>query len=620
MKKILSLLICALVVLNVTACDKTESLQSEITTAKTASASETELTKQTAPEKADSTGKSADEIVQGLSLEEKAAQMTMITVYSQDAYQMEKYGFGSVLSSMSETTTAEQWRQIVAGFQEQALSSSGGIPFVYGQDDVHGVNYCFGAVIFPHNIGIGAANDPELTYQMGLAVADEAKLCNMLWNYSPCVAQAVDPRWGRTYESYSSELDIIKSLSVSYVKGLNDGGILATAKHFFGDGNAVYGTGEDSDVDRIIDRGDAALSDEEINGLLSVYQELVDAGVGSVMVNHGSVNGVKMHENGKYISYLKNEMGFDGFVCCDWNSIDNISGSSRKEKVIKSVNAGVDMLMQVDSAKECMGYIVDGVNEGSIPAERVDDAAKCIIQAKINLGLFDDPMLENLETKQSETGSAEYRALAEKLVEKSLVLAKNDNNILPLKSGTKVYVTGRAADNIRAQCGGWTLSWRGSDNVSGGTTILSGLKEVGAEQGIEIITDKARADEADVVLLCIGEQAYAEWEGDTEDLSITGRLALGGNLDYINEAKALGKPTVACIVAGRQVIVKEYADSWDSVVMCYLPGTEGRGIANVLMGKANFSGKLPMPWYGDISEIGTDEAWLDVGFGLSYSE
>ena len=485
------------------------------------------------------------------------------------------------------------------------------------------MNYCLNAVYFPHNIGQGAANDEELAYQVGLITADEAKLCHMLWNYSPCIAQSVDPRWGRTYESYGSDLETVTKLSTAYTKGLIDGGLVACAKHYLADGNAEYGTGEKGDTDMLIDRGDARLSDDEINELLKVYQAQIDAGVQTIMISHSSLNGVKMHENKEYIKKLKNEMGFEGYIASDWESIQHISSSSYRDQVITSINAGIDMLMEVQRYDEAIQIIIDAVKSGEISEERVDDAVTRIIKVKKDAGLFEDPFLEKTGTKQKDTGSLEYRKVAEKLVEKSLVLLKNDSEILPLKEGTKVYITGPAADDASAQCGGWTIAWSGysEKEIGGVTTIQDAFESYADDYGIEIITDKNKAEDADVVLLCVGEQAYAEWEGDTADLELCGALGLSENSKAIEEAKNLGKPTVTCIIAGRNVILDpEDFDEWDSVVMCYLPGSEGKGISDVLCGCADFEGKLPSPWYGSIGQIGTDENFLERGYGLSYGK
>ena len=566
--------------------------------------------------------KSPEEIVAGMTLEQKTAQMVQPAVYNVSAKTMKKNDYGSILST-TDCIDAAKWRKTVDDLQNAAIRSEAGIPYIYGQDDVHGVNYCRNAVYFPHNIGQGAANDEELAYQVGLITADEAKLCHMLWNFSPCVAQSVDPRWGRTYESYGSDLETITKLSTAYTKGLIDGGLVACTKHFFADGNVVYGTGEQSDVGRLIDRGDAQLSDAEIEELLKVYQAQIDAGVQTIMISHSSLNGVKMHENKEYIMKLKDEMGFEGFIVSDWDAVGNTSASSYKEQIITSVNAGIDMLMETEHFEEARDIIIDAVESGDISQERVDDAVTRIIKVKKNAGLFDDPLLENIKTEQQETGSPEYRAVAEQLVEKSLVLLKNNKEVLPFKEGTKIYITGPASDNGQAQCGGWTMSWNGAptEDIPGVTTILEAFEEYADDYGIEVIIDDKKAADADAVLLCVGEQAYAEWNGDTEDLALCGSLGLEGNADAIKEAKNLGKPTVTCIVAGRNVILdeKDY-DGWDSVVMCYLPGSEGKGISDVLCGCADFTGKLPSDWYGSLDQIGTDKCFLGRGYGLNYGE
>ena len=621
--KIIIALLCAL---SLTACASNPNpVQSESTFSSSAESSSVVTSSTTSSEETPQlkyqkyAKMSAGEIVDSLTLEQKAAQMVQPAVYAVDNNKMLQNDYGSILSKYNSVNFRE-WQKIVDGFQQSAVKSESGIPYLYGQDDVHGVNYCANSVIFPHNIGLGAANNPELMYQVGLITADEAKLCHMLWNFAPCVAQSVDPRWGRTYESYGADLDIIKSLGTAYTKGLIDGGVVACAKHFFADGNVAFGTGENSDCDRLIDRGNSILSDDEIAALLSVYQEQIDAGVQTIMISHSALNGVKMHENAKYIQYLKNEMGFAGFIVSDWNSVQNTSGATYKEQVITSVNAGIDMLMEVDRYDEAMWIIIDAVNSGEIPEERVNDAVRRIIQVKLDAGIFDDPFCQNIETKQTKTGSDEYRKVAEKLVEESLVLLKN-NNVLPIKSGSSVYILGPACDNPQAQCGGWTIDWNNSPQkeIEGVTTILEGFKQKAAEFGITVITDENEAKNADIVLLAVGEQAYAEWLGDTEDLELCGKLGLDGNREAIAAAKALGKPIVTCIVAGRNVIIDE-ADfnSWDSVVMCYLPGSEGAGIANVLCGKNNFTGKLPSPWYSSVEQIGSNNNLFEIGYGLNY--
>ncbi|HOC34574.1 MAG TPA: glycoside hydrolase family 3 protein [Ruminococcus flavefaciens] len=615
MKKALALLLPLTLLVSTMSCAEknktTEKSETETTNASTSAAEPTTSTELEfdGPKYETYAAMTPEEIVAALTLEQKAAQMVQPAVYNITEEDMKANDYGSILSTVG-CVDSDTWAETVDGYQQGAIESEAGIPYIYGQDNVHGVNYCRDAVYFPHNIGQGAANDEELAYQVGLITADEAKLCHMMWNFSPCVAQSVDPRWGRTYESYGSDLETITKLSTAYTKGLIDGGLVACAKHFFADGNVLYGTGEPGDTYMIIDRGDSQLTDAEIDELLKVYQAQIDAGVQTIMISHSSLNGVKMHENKEYIMKLKDEMGFKGFIVSDWGSIQHITGDSYKEQVIKSINAGIDMLMETDRYDEAKHIIVDAVGSGEITEERVNDAVTRIIKVKKDAGLFDDPLLETMTTEKTVTGSLEYRKVAEKLVEESLVLLKNENNVLPLKKGTKVYIIGTAANSCQAQCGGWTMDWNGSNqkDVPGVTTIQEAFERYAEDCGIEVITDKEEAEKADVVLLCLGEQNYAEWNGDTEDMGLFGKLGLNGNSEARKEAKELGKPTVTCIVAGRNVLInKRLYDDWDSVVMCYLPGSD-------------FTGKLPSPWYSSLDQIRTDKCWLERGYGLSYGD
>ena len=622
MRKVISLLFALTLVVSAASCSRNvpDLSQSSLTASDEGKYEAAEL-RSDVPKYQQYASMTPEQIVSTLTLEQKAAQMVQPAIYNISESDMGKNDYGSILSTFG-CIDSDEWVSVVDSHQQAAINSETGIPYIYGQDDVHGVNCCRNAVYFPHNIGQGAANDEELAYQVGLITAEEAKLCHMLWNFSPCVAQSADPRWGRTYESYGSDLETITKLSTAYTRGLIDGGLVACTKHFFAEGNVAYKTGEPGDVYMLMDRGDARLSEDEINELLKVYQAQIDAGVQTIMISHSSLNGVKMHENKEYIMKLKDEMGFEGFIVSDWESIQHITGSSYKEQVIKSINAGIDMLMEPDKYDEAKDIIADAVKSGEITEERVNDAVTRIIRVKKEEGLFDDPMMKDLDTRQTKTGSVEYRKVAEKLVEESLVLIKNENEVLPLKKGTKVYITGPAADNGPAQCGGWTMEWNGpEEDVPGLTTILEAFERYSGDYGIEVITDPEQADKADVVLLCLGEQTYAEWNGDTEDMGLFGKLALPGNKEARKEAKLLGKPTVTCIIAGRQVIVNpQIYDAWDAMVMCYLPGTEGKGISDVLCGCSDFTGKLPSPWYASTAQIGTDECWLERGYGLNYGE
>lgn len=565
-------------------------------------------------------GMTPEEIVATLTLEQKAAQMVQGAIYSLNYNDMANNCYGSVLSQDEYFRGRNSWRNVVDNYQDAALNSAASIPFLYGQDSVHGVNYASGTVIFPQNISIGATRDVEGAYEMGCLVANDLIYTGMLWNFAPCVACAQDPRWGRTYESYSSDPEVVRELSVAFASGLIDNGIIACAKHFFGDGYTAYGTGEFSDfTERLIDRGDSLMTPAQIEAELATYQALIDAGVQTIMITHSSLNGIKMHENGEYIWYLKNEMGFEGFIVSDWNSIHNCSGDDLRANVILAVNAGIDMLMEPDDYEECRQYIIDAVNSGDITMDRVDDAVTRIIRVKMNAGLFEDPYGENLVTIDEYGGQQSYD-LALRLAEESLVPLKDDAG-LTIPDNSRILVMGPASDDTGVLCGGWTYDWTGEVDSSiynrwapDGVTILQGLRNEAAAHNWTIVTDESEVDAVDYIVLCVGEYPYAEWTGDTADLSLSGMCGLGGE-EQINMAANAEVPTIALIVAGRNVIITDYMNEWDSIIMCYLPGTTGgTAIANALAGNSDYTGTLPMPYYSSVDQIGTGECMWDVGY------
>ena len=325
---------------------------------------------ETAQGTADYSNMTPEEICKTLTLEQKAAQMMQPTIYNTLAMEMKTTDYGSILSRVDNypMPTAEEWKNTVTDYQTFALQNEAPIPFIYGNDSVHGVNFASGCVMFPHNINIGAAHDAALTEEYGRLTGSDVVHTRMMLNFAPCVATANDPRWGRTYESYSSDSKLVKELAVAYTKGLMSEGVIACPKHFFGDGMISFGTGESTPLDR----GDAKLTEEQIKDQLSIYQALIDEGIQVIMLSHSSLNGTKMHENAKYITYLKNDMGFKGIVLSDWDSVMNCSGSNYKENVILCVNAGVDMLMTETDHAAAMGYIIEGVKEGRISEELGD--------------------------------------------------------------------------------------------------------------------------------------------------------------------------------------------------------------------------------------------------------
>ncbi len=646
MKKLFSLCLAVILSISVCACsptsktNPTQAAETQAAASSTAVESTAAATSAAAAESSKPTGISykdaslpiedrVKDLLSQMTLEEKAGQMVQGVIGTATAADVTTLGLGSILSGGGAhpgDNSIKAWQDLVQNYQEAAMKTRLQIPFIYGIDSVHGHNTVYGAVVYPQNIGLGAANDPELMYQMGAAVAEEMKLTHTLWNFSPCVAVVQDPRWGRSYESFSSDPLIVSSLASAYVKGQADHGILSTAKHYAGDGGTLYGTGEGSNL---IDRGDVQISAEDFETIhLAPYKALIDAGVRVVMASFSSYQGTKMTENKYYLTdVLKGEYGFTGFVVSDWEATAGLSESAFKDQVAAAVNAGIDMFMEPYKYSAAVQAIIDGVNDGIIPQERVDDAVSRILTVKFEMGLFEDPYMENLKTEQTDLGCDEYRLLAKTLVEESLVLLKNDSDVLPLKSGQKIYVTGPALNDIGVQCGGWTMTWQGitdKDNggrkITEGTTILEGLQEYADKNGFEIITDPARASEADAVILAIGEKPYAEFEGDSEDLSLESGLGLSGNSAAIAEAKKSGKPVIALIVAGREVDIDSYMDDWSAAVMCFLPGSEGDGVAAVLSGESPFAGKLPMPWYKDVTQIGTEypEILFPLGYGLTY--
>lgn len=635
-KRFLSAVLIGSMVMSVASCSSTKEKDTEETTVSETTTAATEgTTAEASEETTEATeteeqiaysnkyaGMTAEEIVATLTLDQKVAQMFQPAFYNLRNGEMTRNDYGSILSKFDEIPEpdCEEWNEIVDGFQDEALASDAAIPYFYGNDSVHGVNFAAGCVLYPQNINIGAANDPELTEKMGEYVGSDILRTKMILNFAPCVAAAQDPRWGRTYESYSSDTEIIKNLSVAYTKGLlTQKGVLVCPKHYLGDGYTAYGSGEDPAI-MILDRGNAIMTDEEINKNLEVYQAQIDEGVQFIMISHSALNGIKMHENGDYIWKLKNEMGFEGVVLSDWNSIDNCSGETLEDNIILGVNAGIDMFMEVDSYEKCCGYIKNAVNDGRIDEALIDDSVRRIIQVKIDCGLFDDPYLEAV-TPSYEWSCEDSIECARTLAEESFVPLKVDGGVT-LEKGSKIFVVGPAADDTGVMLGGWTYTWQGyTDADFGGkicpesTTVLEALENAAEEYDLTIVTDEAEISSCDAVVLCIGEVPYAEWYGDAEDLSITGDASLPGNDEAIKLAKKSGLPTYTLIFAGRNVIVEDYLNDWDTCIMCYLPGTEGgNAAANVLTGKAVPGGHLAMPYYKSESDIDAGKVWLPLGF------
>lgn len=562
------------------------------------------------------------ELLKKMTIAEKASQMVQAELHAITLEEITQYGIGSILSGGGSTppeNTLEGWKEATESIVDASLQTRLQIPVLYGYDAVHGNGNLYNATIFPHNIGLGAGNDIALVEKMGEIVGREMLAAGVAWNFGPCVALAEDPRWGRTYESFSTNPDTTSQLAVAYLKGISRSGALATAKHYLGDGNTVYGTGLNSGNDR----GDTQMSETELKEtVLRPYKALVEAGVPTVMVSFSSINGVKMHQDKYWITdVLKQELGFKGIVISDWEGIHELEGSL-EEQVWASITAGMDMLMEPYAWRDVIEAIINGVENGELSMERIDDAVARILKVKMEMGLFEDPKL-SAYTDGMALRKSESLQIASDLAASSVVLLKNEQALLPIQPGKKVYVLGQGANDIGIQCGGWTMTWQGfaddGQKITEGTTLLEGLQAIASEKNIEIITREDQADRADMTLLVLSEIPYAEYEGDTSDLSLTGRLAHRDNEELIAEATALGKPIVTVLIGGRQADIAPYLGQWQAFAMAYLPGTEGQGVAQVLLGEKPFVGKLPMPWYTvkiDANGDNSLEEIYEIGYGL----
>ena len=625
--KITALILAGTLLLS--SCQQTVTEESE-TVAETASEEVVETqSEETEPEvieveMPDYSGMTAEEIVASLTIEQKAAQMVQGALYNLDPDQMEAYCYGSVLShyGMFPEFSMSQWVDTTNAYQDAALASSAGIPMLYGQDCVHGVNFASGCVLFPQPINIGAAHDAELTEEYGAIVGSEMIHTRMIFNFAPLVNNCLDPRWGRTYECYSSENSLCDEMGAAFITGQLSEGVIVCPKHFFAEGYVVYGTGENSEgISRIIDRGNSEPTDEQIAECLAVYQHMIDLGAQTIMISHTSLWGTKMHENAEYIQMLKNDFGFEGFIISDWDSIEKCSGSNLYENVVLAVNAGVDMLMEAGNYEQARQAIVDAVANGDITEERIDDAVTRIIRVKLETGIFDDPYIENFNPTY-EFNSERSHEVARQLAAESIVPFKYGEHSV-IEPGMRVLVMGPAADDTGVLCGGWTYGWEGATDaelgrrvVPEGVTILDGLEAAAEEIGFEVVTDYDMVDSCDLIVLCLGEETYAEWNGDSPSIDIAmGTMALSGNFEAILDASASGVPTMALIVSGRNMIVEDYIDDWDSCYFCYLPGSEGgNGIADIITGQVDIRGTLPMPYYASEDDIASGDYMFAAGW------
>lgn len=556
-------------------------------------------------------------------LRAKISQLVQAERNNFTAQNVSSYPLGSVLSgggSLPADDSVFGWKQMIDDYQKNST-----IPIIYGVDAVHGHNNLSGATIFPHNIGLGAANDEDLVRRIGEATGKEVSATGVHWNFAPVLAVVQDIRWGRTYESFSENPELVSRLGSAYIQGLQSTGIAATAKHFLADGATVFGTGSGN---YLVDQGDTQLDEDEIRRVhLYPYLAAINEGdVLTVMVSFSSINGEKMHASKYWITdVLKGELGFKGLVISDWEAIHQLPGSLYQQIVI-SINAGVDMLMEPVKWKESVDAMVRAVKNGDISKERIEDAYQRVMYVKEQLGLIDNTFKTY---EESVIHSQEHQDLAREAVAKSLVLLKN-NNVLPLKKSAKILLIGPGADNAGLASGGWTVSWQGessNDKFPQATTLKMAFESVASQHGGSVTTDISLINEVDIVVVALAENPYAEGVGDASDLSLTGSLMHPGNKEAIDFASTSKKPVVTILTAGRPRLVNDELKDWDAFVMAWLYGSEASGITDVLYGDLNFTGKLSFSWpkTSEASTISTqnpdrDESnvLFDFGFGLRY--
>ncbi|GGV10645.1 hypothetical protein GCM10010260_56410 [Streptomyces filipinensis] len=557
------------------------------------------------------------DLLSRMSPEEKAGQMTQAERGAVGSGgDIAAYDLGSLLSGGGSTptpNTPEAWARMIDGFQLRARATRFQIPLIYGVDAVHGHNNLAGATIMPHNIGIGAGRDPQLAEKTGAVTAAEVRATGIPWDFAPCLCVSRDERWGRSYESFGEDPALVQSME-TVIQGLQgradgrdlsrDDKVLATAKHFAGDGGTEYGSSTTGTY--TIDQGVTKVTRRQLEDIhLAPYATAVRRGVGTVMPSYSSLDiagdgrgAVKMHARGDMIDgVLKDRMGFDGFVISDWNAIDQLPGDYAAH-VRTAVDAGVDMMMVPYSYKDFSSTLVDEVKAGRISERRIDDAVSRILTRKFELGLFEHPWADT--SGAAAIGSPAHRAVARRAAAESQVLLKNSGGLLPLRKSEKVYVAGSDADDLGNQTGGWTLTWQGASGThTRGTTILQGMREAGGD--VTYSKDaSAPTDGYDVGVVVVGETPYAEGVGDVGNghslqLSAADRAA-------VDKVCAAMKCAVL-IVSGRPQLIGDRLGGIDALVASWLPGTEGEGVADVLYGTRPFTGQLPVTWPRSESQL-----------------
>jgi beta-glucosidase len=576
-----------------------------------------------------------------MSLERKVAQLIQPQINSFTAADMERYRFGSYLNGGNggpygdEFAPAAQWLKLADEMWDASTkplpNGEPAIPAIWGTDAVHGHTNVIGATIFPHNVGLGATRDADLVRRIGAATALEMRATGIEWDFSPTIAVARDRRWGRSYESYSQDPDIVAPLGAALIEGLQGkvgtpehlsaDRVIATAKHFFADGGTAQG----------VDQGDVSGDIAELKAIhAKPYPAAIAAGVESIMASFNSVNGVKMHGNRDLLTgVLRDEFGFKGMVVGDWNAHGQIAGC-KVDDCAQSLLAGLDMYMVPDDWRALHANLMRDVRNGTIPMARVDEAVARVLRMKLRLGLLDagavKPSLRPNGGNFALLGSPQHRAVAREAVAKSQVLLKNDG-VLPLAAGAKILVAGRGADSVAQASGGWTLTWQGGLELTnekyfpGATSIWAGLKQAAEAAGgsATLSVDGSFAAKPDVAVVVFGEEPYAEFEGDRKNAVFTDEEGL----NLLRKFKAAGVRTVAVFLSGRPLWMNREINAADAFVAAWLPGSEGAGVADVLFGKRPATGRLSFSWpaHCDGKPVnGPEGALFNLGYGLSLGE
>lgn len=557
------------------------------------------------------------DLLSQMTLAEKIGQMTQIENLSIAPQDVSDYLIGSVLSGGNGTPQPENnphaWAKMVYDYVDASLHTRLAIPLIYGADAVHGHNGVKGATIFPHNIALGATRNADLVRQIGQATAQAMLATGIYWNFAPAVSVPRDIRWGRTYEGYSENTDLVIELAMAFIEGMANpdlGGawVMPSVKHFVADGGTDWNSVRPSvwllqnneqaaDDNFKLDQGDANVSETELRErFLAPYAEAVKRGVLNVMASHSSWQGVKMNGHHYLMTdVLKHELGFKGFIVSDWMSVDAVA-ENYYDAVVTSINAGLDMCMVPYDFKRFIGVVIQAVEQGDIPMSRIDDAVTRILRAKFALGLFEQPHTN--EAWLTQIGSQAHRELARQAVQQSAVLLKHTHDTLAINPNATLYVGGIGANDIGLACGGWTVGWQGSAGaVTDGRTLLEGLT---AHHATQITYDAEGMFEgmAEVGVAVIAEYPYAEGFGDRSKLQVD-----DAHVEMVMRMRACCQKLVLVVYCGRPLAITPLIELADAVVVGWLPGTEADALADVLYGKIPFTGKLPYAWIADMTQV-----------------